>query len=124
MVTLTRGCRIPYPSVTRPSPASKWGRVSGWAMMPISFFAVFLGSGGPHRSVLGQLATGRVREVAENGEVDARIEVPECQHLQVIDQLGHGRDAGQERRHDHHGPGVFRDLGAELDARKSPRRNP
>ena len=31
---LTRGCRMPYPSVTRPTAASKYGLFRGCAMMP------------------------------------------------------------------------------------------
>ena len=43
VATLTLGCRIPYPSVTRPQAASKRGLLSGWAMIPMSFRAASRG---------------------------------------------------------------------------------
>ncbi len=43
-VTLTRGWRMPYPSVTRPTDGSKTGLFSGWERIPISVCATPLGS--------------------------------------------------------------------------------
>ena len=40
----------------------------------------------------------RVGEVAEDGEMDARIEVAEREHLQVLQQRGDAVGAGQQRR--------------------------
>ena len=46
---------------------------------------------------------GGVGEIAEDGEVDLGIAVAEGQDLQVLEQVGHALDTGQQRRDDHHG---------------------
>ena len=42
--------------------------------------------GGENRRVVGQLARVGVGEVAEDREMDVRIEVAERQHLEVLEQ--------------------------------------
>jgi hypothetical protein len=80
--------------------------------------------GGEDRLVLGHLARGGVDEVAEDREVDARIEVSESQHLDVLDKPGHGGHARQQRGHDHHGSRVVGDSRREFEAGEASRRYP
>ena len=77
--------------------------------------------GGQDRLVLRHLARGSVREVAEDREVDVRVEVSERQHLEVLEQLPDPLDARQERRHDDHGPRALRHPGEEVEAGEPPR---
>ena len=80
------------------------------------------GTGGAQdRRVLRHLARRGVREVAEDREVDARIEVAERQHLEVLEQLRDPLDARQERRHDDHGPRALRHAAQEVEAGQPPR---
>ena len=81
--------------------------------------------GGKDRRVLGQLARFGVGEVAEDREMDARIEVAEREHLHVLQQRRHRVGARQQRRHDDHRAGVVRDaLNAigEVETRQTTRR--
>ena len=69
----------------------------------------------------------RVGEVAEDREVDVRIEVAERQHLEVLEQRRHRLGARQHRRHDDHRARVVgnagrRSRGAAAGAAGSPRR--
>ncbi len=76
---------------------------------------------GQDRLVLGQVARGRVREVAQDREVDVRVEVAEGEDLDVLHQLLDLGHAGEQRGHDHHRPLVRRDALPELEAREPPR---
>ena len=80
--------------------------------------------GGEDRLVLGHLARGGVDEVAEDREVDARIEVSERQHLDVLEKPGHVGHARQQRGHDHHGSRVVGDSRGEFEAGEASRRHP
>ena len=81
------------------------------------------GAGGVQdRLVLRHLARGGVGEVAEDREVDARIEVAEGQHLEVLEQLPDSLDARQQRRHHDHGPRALRHPVQEVEAGQPPRR--
>ncbi len=78
--------------------------------------------GREHRRIPGQLARGRVGKIAEDREVDARIQVSEREHLEMLDKRRHSRDAGQHRRHDHHRAGVIGNALRKVEARQAPRR--
>jgi hypothetical protein len=69
--------------------------------------------------VVRHLARGGVREVAQDREVDARIEIAESQHLEVLEQLGDPRDAREQRRHDDHGSRALRHAAQEVEAGKA-----
>ena len=53
--------------------------------------------------------------------MDARIEVAERQHLEMVDQLADPFDARQQRRHHDHGPRALRHSAQEVEARQPPR---
>jgi hypothetical protein len=61
------------------------------------------------RRVLREVFGIGIREVAEDGEMDARVEVAEREHLHVLQQRRHPRGARQQRRHHHHRAGFLRD---------------
>ena len=65
---------------------------------------------------------GGVGKVAEEREVDPRIEVAERLHFEVRDELLDPGDAVEQRRHDHHRPRRRRHV-VELDARQPSRWN-
>ena len=75
-----------------------------------------------HCGIVAAPASGGVGEVAEDGEVDVRIEVAERLHLEVLDQLVHTGHAGQQGRDDDHRPRLLGDAGGEIEARQPPRR--
>ena len=56
------------------------------------------------RRVIRHLARRRIREVAQDGEMDVRIHVAQRHDLEVLEQGLHPCDARQHRRHDHHRP--------------------
>ena len=64
----------------------------------------------------------RVQEVAEDGEVNVRVDVAERLHFEVRDQITDALHAVEERRHDHHRPGRRRHR-VELEPRKPARRD-
>ena len=72
--------------------------------------------------VPGQLARRGVGEVAEDGEVDAGVEVPEREDLEVLELPLDALHAGEQRGHDHQGARVLRDAGREIESRQPPRR--
>ena len=78
--------------------------------------------GGQDLLVARQRLGGRVADVAEDREVDARVHVAEGLHLEVRDQLAGALHAVEDRRDDHHGAGVLRH-GAQLEPRQPARRN-
>ncbi len=78
---------------------------------------------GEDRVVAGQVARVGVGEVAEDREVDVRIEVAERQHLEVLEQRRHRVDAREQRRHDDHRPRVVGNAVGEVEARQPPRRD-
>ena len=66
-----------------------------------------------------------VGEIAEDREMDARIEVAEREHLHVLQQRRHRFGARQQRGHDDHRAGIVRDaLNAigEVEAGQTARR--
>ena len=71
----------------------------------------------------GQLARVGVGEVAEDREMDARIEVAEREHLDVLEQRRHRGGARQHRRHDDHRAGVVRNAIGEVEAGQAARRD-
>jgi hypothetical protein len=71
--------------------------------------------------VLGQVAGRRVREVAQDREVDVGVEVPEGEDLEVLELALDARDAGEQRGHDDQGPSLLRDPGGEVEPRQPPR---
>ncbi len=79
----------------------------------------------PRRSedgrVLGHLPGGGIDVVAENREVDAGVEVPEREDLDVVDELLHPAHARQQRGHHHERPGVLGDARREIEAWQRPR---
>ena len=79
--------------------------------------------GGKNRRIAGQLARIGVGEVAEDREVDARIEVAQREHLDVLQQRRHRRGARQQRRHDDHRAGVVWNPIGEVEARQAARRD-
>ena len=78
-------------------------------------------SGAQDGLVLRHLAGGGVREVAQDREMDQRIEVAEREHLEALEQLGDPLDARQERRHHDHRPRVLGHAAQEVEARQPPR---
>ena len=72
--------------------------------------------------VAGHFGRGCVREVAEDGEVNVRVGVAERQHLEVLQQLFHPGNAGEQRGDDDHCPVLGRHSCPVVDAGKSPRR--
>ena len=70
-----------------------------------------------------RIADVGIGDVAEDGEVDVRIEVAEREHLDVLQQRGHRFRARQHRRDDDHRAGVVRDAIGEVEAGQPPRRN-
>ena len=65
---------------------------------------------------------GGIGKVAEQREVDPRVEVAERLHFEVRDELLDAGDAVEQRRHDHHRPRRRRHV-VELDARQPSWRN-
>ena len=57
----------------------------------------------------------RVDEVAQDGEVDARIEVAVREHFEVLEQPGHIVETREERRHDDHRAGVVGHAVGEIE---------
>ena len=64
-----------------------------------------------------------VGEVAEDREVNARVDVAQGQDLHVLQQFRHARHAGEQRGDDDHGARVVRDAGLEVEAGETPRRH-
>ena len=64
----------------------------------------------------------RVAHVAQQREVDVRVDVAEGLDFQVGNQFVDALDAVEHRRHDHHGAGVGRD-GHQFEPRQPPRRD-
>ena len=71
--------------------------------------------------VARQLGRRGVREITEDREVDAGVDVAEGQDLHVLYQLRHSGDAGEEGRDDDHGARVLGDAGLEVEAGEPPR---
>ena len=65
--------------------------------------------GGENVPVLRHLLGGRVGKIAKDREVDTGIDVAERLNLQVVEQLVHARDTGEEGGHDDHRPRVLGD---------------
>ena len=59
-----------------------------------------------------------VGKVAEDREVNVRIAVGDRHHLEVIDQMRHAFDGGDERRDHHHGPGIVRNAAEQFEPRQ------
>ncbi len=72
--------------------------------------------------ILGHLRLGRVGEVSQDGEVDAGVEVPEGEHLDVLQEILHAGHAREQGRDDHQGPRVLRDPPLEVESREATRR--
>ena len=72
--------------------------------------------------VLRHVAREGVGEIAEDGEVNARVQVAERHDLDVLDQGVNLRHARQQRGHDHHGPCVLGDARQHVEAWKTPGR--
>ncbi len=79
--------------------------------------------GGENRRIAGQLAGIGVSEIAEDREMDARIEVPQREHLDVLQQRRHRGGARQHRGHDDHRAGVVWNAIGEIEARQATRRD-
>jgi hypothetical protein len=63
-----------------------------------------------------------VPEVAQDGEMNVRVEIAERLDLEVREQFVHARDAVEHRRHDHHRPiGLWHR--SQLEPGQAPRRN-
>ena len=60
-------------------------------------------------AVVGRDLCGRIGKVAEDGEVDTRIEVAEGKHLHVFNQRVHAGTAREHCGDDHHRPGGLGD---------------
>ena len=80
-----------------------------------------------HRRVTRHVARRGVGEVAQDREVDVRIEIAERQHFEVLQQRRHRRLARQHRRHDDHRPRLGGNRTGELETgtggeAESPRR--
>jgi hypothetical protein len=65
---------------------------------------------------------GGVAEIAQDGEMNVRVQIAERLDLEMREQVVHPRDAVEHRRHDHHRP-VGLGYGAQFEARQTPRRN-
>ena len=74
------------------------------------------------RLVLRHAACGSVREVAEDREVDPRVEVSEGQDLQMLELPFDVHGIRQERGNDHHDPRGLGDCRRVVEAREAPRR--
>ena len=75
------------------------------------------------RSVLVALGRRRIDEIAEDGEVDARVQIAEREHLEMLEQRRDGVRAREQRRHDHHRPRVVGHAFGEIEPRQPARRN-
>ena len=80
-----------------------------------------LARGRHDRRVARPLRLVRVHEVAEQREVEVRVEVADRLDLEVLDQLPRPRDAVEHGRDDHHGPRGGRHAAAQVEARQPPR---
>ncbi len=76
-----------------------------------------------NRLILGELAGVGVGEIAEDGEMDAGIEVAQREHLDVLEERRHRRRARQHRGHDHHRPRIVRNVIGEVEPRQAARRD-
>jgi hypothetical protein len=74
--------------------------------------------GGDDRVLTGQPRGVGIGEVREQGELDRRIDVRERLDLEVFDERVDVLHARDERRHDHHGVRVRRNLVGQLDTRQ------
>ena len=94
---------------------------------PLSLASVQFGDPGARR--LEQLGVSRhllfrgIREVGDEGEVDERIGIPECHHLEVFQELCHSIRAGEQGWDHHHGPGFLRNPVQEVEPWQPPRRD-
>ena len=70
------------------------------------------------RRIARRIGRGRIGEVAQDREVDARVGIAQREHLDVFDQLIHAGGGGQHRGDDHHGPRGFRNAGREIESRQ------
>ena len=70
---------------------------------------------------VGHLAARRVDEVAEDREVDARIDVGQRRHLEPLEQFLDLGDRGQQHRNDDHRAGVWRQPVLELETQQPSR---
>ena len=59
---------------------------------------------------------GGVAEIAQDGEMNVRVQIAERLDLEMREQIVHPRDAVEHRRHDHHRP-----VGLRARARNSRR---
>ena len=75
-----------------------------------------------NRGVARQRLGRRVAKIAEDGEVDVRVDVAERLHLEMREELGDVFDAIENRRHDHHRARRRRHA-LELEPRQPPRRD-
>ena len=74
------------------------------------------------RGVLRLRLFGGVAEVAQDGEMNVRVQIAERLDLEMREQIVHPRDAVEHRRHDHHRP-VGLGHGAQFEASQAPRWN-
>src|SRR2546427_11328050 len=86
------------------------------------YTTLFRSAGGVQDFVVcRQLGRGGIGEVAEDGEVYARVDVPQGEDLHVLQQLGHAGDAREQGGDDDHGPRVLGHAGLEVEAGGAPR---
>ena len=79
--------------------------------------------GGQNVGVVRPVLGDGVGEVAEEREVDARIEVAERLNLEVRQQLVDRAHAAEQGRHDHHRAAILGHAAVELETREHPRRD-
>jgi hypothetical protein len=79
--------------------------------------------GRQNRRIAGHVARIGVHEIAENREVDARIEFAEREHFDVLQERRDRRGARQHRRHDDHRAGFVWNPIREVESRQTARRN-
>src|ERR1700679_3231864 len=90
---VTRGCKMPWPALTRPSRASKRGRVKVWAILPITPLAAPLGMRVRASSVLQREAGGGAVMLIETGNTFGGA----CQQQGIV-RRGFGGRVGPVRQ--------------------------
>jgi hypothetical protein len=68
------------------------------------------------RRVVRSVGVCLVREIAQNSEMDAGIEVAQREDLHVLEQQVHSRKAGQHGRHHHHRPCRVGNAAGQIEA--------
>ena len=66
-----------------------------------------------------QLRRSGVGEVPQDREVDERVQVPQCQDRQMLEELVHLFYAGQQRGYDHHGARRLGNSCLKIETRKT-----